>query len=386
MIESLDKTLETTKKSIVSIVRCKEYDDKLVYSSVERALKPLGGIENYIKPGEKVLLKPNLLSDSKPEKLVTTHPTVVKAVIDLVKAAGATPIVGDSPGLSSFQRAASTAGIEDVAKRTGAQLREFSSSVALNGGRTFKNLEVAEEVINCDKIINLPKLKSHVQMVVTLGIKNIFGCVVGRRKSQWHLKAGTDRKYFATMLVELYQAVKPTLTIMDGIIAMHKEGPQNGEPYPMGLIFVTNDTVALDSAITHQIGLPFDRNPVLSVAIEKKAGESNLEKIYFPEIHPSEVLAKDFVVPELSDLEIGPKVLRTYLKDWLVPKPITLHPKCTLCNKCACVCPPDVIEQVDNKITINYDKCIRCFCCVEICPEGAMTVYQSYASKILSRL
>lgn len=374
------------EKPVVSIVRCKEYNYELVHSSMEQALKPMGGMENYVKPGDRVLIKPNLFSDSKPEKLVTTNPTVIEAVINLVKKAGAIPIIGDSPGLTSFRRVAKVAGVEDVAKSTRAQLAEFKNSVPINNGQIFKNIEVAEEVKDCDKIINLPKLKTHIQMAVTLGIKNMFGCVVGRRKSQWHLMAGMDRKYFATMMVELYQVIKPTLTIMDGIIAMHKEGPQNGEPYPLGLIYVTNDAVALDSAITRQIGLPFEKNPILAVAIEKRAGEADLEKISFPEIYPLEVTAEEFVVPDLSDLEIGPKLFRTYLRDWVVPKPVTLHSKCTLCNRCVGVCPPNIIEVMDNKIKINYEKCIRCFCCVEICPEGAMTVYHSLASKIMSKL
>lgn len=221
MGQFLDNTEVNTEKPAVSIVRCKEYSYELVRSSIEHALKPMGGVENYVRPGDKVLVKPNLLSDSKPEKLVTTNPTVVKAVIDLVKEAGATPIVGDSPGLASLRKAARVAGIEDVVNSTGAQLAEFKNSVPLNNGHIFKNIEVAEELRYCDKVINLPKLKTHVQMAVTLGIKNMFGCVVGKRKSQWHLMAGMDRRYFATMMVELYQTIKPTLTIMDGIIAMH---------------------------------------------------------------------------------------------------------------------------------------------------------------------
>lgn len=382
MAKSSDKTKGSMERPIVSIVRCKEYDYGLVYSSIKQALEPMGGIENYVRPGEKVLIKPNLLSDSPPEKLVTTNPTFVKAVINIVKEAGATPIVGDSPSLASCRKAAKAAGIEDVALSAGAQMAEFKNSVPLSNGHIFKNIEVAEEVRDCDRIINLPKLKSHIQMAVTLGIKNMFGCVIGKRKSQWHLMAGMDRKYFATMMVELYQAVKPTLTIMDGVIAMHKEGPQNGEPYHMGLIYAANDAVALDSAISYQIGLPYDKNPILAAAIEKKVGEWDLEKISFPGVHPKEAVARDFVVPDLSDLEIGPRLLRTYLRDWLVPKPITLHPRCTLCRKCIGVCPPDVIEVVDDKIRINYEKCIRCFCCVEICPEGAMTVHHSLASKV----
>lgn len=374
-------------KSIVSIIRCTEYKADVVYLAVKESLKFLGGIENYIKPGEKILIKPNLLSGAIPDKHVTTHPTVVEAVVRLVQEAGALPIIGDSPGMASFIKAARASGIEDVAKRTNAKLADFKKSVTVEGkDKIFKNLEIAEDVINCDKIINLPKLKTHVQMTMTLGIKNMFGCIIGRKKSQWHLMAGKDRNYFATMIVELFESVKPTLTIVDGIVAMHKDGPQNGEPYPMGLIYASNDTVAIDSVITHQVGLSFDKTPILSVAIKKGLGESNLEKIYFPQIHPDEVLKRDFVAPVLVDLEIGPKFLRPFLRKRLIPKPVTEYSICTLCNKCIEVCPPNVIDTVNKKITINYDKCIHCFCCIEICPEGAMTMHRSNLSQLLSKL
>lgn len=374
-------------KSIVSIIKCAEYKEEAVYLAVKDSLKLLGGIENYIKPGERVLIKPNLLSEAAPDKHVTTHPLVVEAVVRLVQEAGAFPIIGDSPGMASFKKVARMAGIEAVAKRTNAQMADFKKSVLINGkGKTFKNIEVAEEAVKCDKIINLPKLKTHVQMAMTLGIKNMFGCVIGKRKAQWHLMAGKNRDYFATMITELFESVKPTLTIMDGIIAMHKDGPQSGEPYPMGLIYASNDTVALDSTITYQLGLSYDKMPILKTAIKKGLGESSIDKIYFPRIHPDEVLKKDFVVPMLSDTEMGPKFLRPYFRKKLIPQPITNYSICTLCNKCIEVCPPKIISTINKKIAINYDGCIHCFCCVEICPAGAMKVHRSYLSRILSRI
>lgn len=374
-------------KPQVSIVKCPDYDEERVYKAIVAALQPFGGMRGVVKQGEKVLLKPNLLADVPPDKNVTTHPSVVFAVARLVREAGATPIVGDSPGLASFQKAAKTSGIEDAAKRAGAEMASFKNSVQLEiPGSTFKNIEVAEEVLACDRIINLPKLKTHVQMVLTLGIKNMFGCVVGKRKSQWHLMAGKDTLYFARMITDIFQAVRPSLTIMDGVIAMHKDGPHNGEPYKMGLIFAANDAVALDSAITFMVGLEPADNPILSVAIEKGLGEARLDKVLFPCVKPAEARQKGFVIPGQSALEIGPGFLRPYLRRMLVPKPVTDYSKCTLCNKCKAVCPPQIITTVNERITIDYDNCIHCFCCVEICPEGAMQLYRSMLSKVVSKM
>ncbi|MBI5886776.1 MAG: DUF362 domain-containing protein [Deltaproteobacteria bacterium] len=372
----------------VSIVKCGAYDEKAVYDAVTEALRPLGGMKAFVKPGEKVLLKPNLLCDSPPDKHVTTHPSVVWAVATLVKEAGGAAIVGDSPGLASFQKASRTAGIEQAALKAGATLAQFKNSVPveLGPGASFKNIEVASEVMEADRIINLPKLKTHVQMSLTLGIKNMFGCVIGKRKSQWHLMAGKDRVYFARMIVDIFAAVRPGLTIMDGITAMHKDGPQNGEPYPMGLVFASNDTVALDSAVTSMVGLTREKNPILDVAAQRKLGCANLDEIGFPLIHPKDVKQKGFVIPGQTELEIGPGMLRPYLRRLLVPKPVTKHSKCTLCNKCHAVCPPDAIKTVKEKIVIDYDNCIHCFCCVEICPEGAMVLHRSLLSKTISRM
>ncbi len=372
---------------VVSIVECRDYDEGKVLGAVKKALEPFGGMSGIVSPGEKVLIKPNLLCDAAPDRHVTTHPSVVLAVARLVKEAGAEPIIGDSPGLASFSKAAKAAGMEDAAARAGARLATFKNSVRIDlDGAAFKEIEVAEEAYSCDKIINVAKLKTHVQMSLTLGIKNMFGCVVGKRKSQWHLMAGKDRFYFAKMIVDIFSAVRPDITIMDGITAMHKDGPQNGEPYQMGLVFASRDTVALDAAITRMVGLPVDKNPVLSVAIDRGLGVSDIGDMVFPFLHPSMTAQKNFVIPGQAELEIGPGFLRPYLRRMAVPKPVTEHSICTLCNKCKEVCPPKIISTVNEKIVIDYDNCIHCFCCVEICPEGAMRLHRSFLSKVISRM
>lgn len=373
------------KNSTVSIINCKEYDDAKILKALREVLSPLGGIEAFVNAGDRVLLKPNLLSDATPDKNVTTHPTIVKAVVKLVQEAGATPVIGDDPGMSNLDKAAAAAGITDVAKETGAELLPFKTSVPIQGENlAFKNIEIAKEVLDCDKIINLAKLKTHVQMVITLGIKNTFGCVVGKRKSQWHLMAGKDTRYFARMIVDVFAAVKPTLTIMDGIMAMHKDGPQNGETYPMGLLYASSDTIALDATITTQVGLPYEKNEILLEAIERGLGEGDISRINYPGVHPKSVMKKDFETPTQIDLEIGPKFLRPFLRKQLVPKPKVEHSTCTLCVKCRDVCPPDVIKIINKKIHIDQDGCIHCFCCVEMCPEGSMQVHRSFLSKLLA--
>ena len=110
----------------VSIVKCEDYSQDKVYSALKRSIDLIGGIDKYIKPGMKVLLKCNLLMKKKPEQAATTHPEVVAALGRLVKEAGAHPIIGDSPGglynVSALRGVYRACGMEDIAIRDGLDL------------------------------------------------------------------------------------------------------------------------------------------------------------------------------------------------------------------------------------------------------------------------
>ena len=197
----------------VSIVRCPEYREELVYARIAEALDLLGGIRHFISPGEKVLLKPNLLIGRPPENCVTTHPLVVKAVARMVREAGALPVIGDSPQLDSARKACDKCGIGDVARELGVEIVEFEPVDLSNpDGRVFKNFTIGKVVKEVDKIINLPKLKTHSLTTLTLAVKNMFGCVGGRRKAWWHVKIGGYENYFGRMLVETFEMLRPAIT------------------------------------------------------------------------------------------------------------------------------------------------------------------------------
>ncbi len=200
--------------SIVSIVRCSRYEETEVLKAVRQSVDLLGGIRSFVKEGDRVLLKPNLLYGKRPEKAVTTHPSVVKAVIGLVREAGGLPFIGDSPGIGSAIGVAEKAGIRKVADEMGCPIIEFNRPVLSleRRGWIFKQIEVDQAVFEADVLINLPKWKTHGQMFLTLGIKNLFGCIPGARKAMWHLKAGEDPYRFAQILVDLYRILRPQLT------------------------------------------------------------------------------------------------------------------------------------------------------------------------------
>ncbi|MBI4830925.1 MAG: DUF362 domain-containing protein, partial [Candidatus Lindowbacteria bacterium] len=189
----------------ITLQRCGGYDSEKVFKAVKKAVDDLGGMDRFVKKGDRVLLKPNLLVSSAVDKHVTTHPEVVRAVVKLVKKAGGKPSIGDSPALGSAVKVAAKCGVAHVARDEGAEVINFSNPIEVDNpsGTQFKRFKIDGAVRDTDVVINLPKLKTHGQMTLTMGVKNMFGVVPGTRKSQWHLSAGTDRMHFARMLVDL---------------------------------------------------------------------------------------------------------------------------------------------------------------------------------------
>ncbi len=209
----------------VALEKVESYDGEAVKAGLVNLLAPLGGIETFVKPGERVLIKPNMLSAKPPEAAVTTHPAVLRAVIELVQSAGAVALVGDSPGFGTLRSVAKRSGMLAVVEATGAELVEFSETRAVASTGKFRRFEVAAAYLQADRVINLPKLKTHEMMTLTCGVKNLFGILVGAAKPAWHLQAGFDRELFARVLLEIYQLRPPDLTIVDAITAMEGDGP-----------------------------------------------------------------------------------------------------------------------------------------------------------------
>ena len=193
----------------VSLLKSTTYDVDVLEQQLRDLLAPLGGIEAYVKPGQRVLLKPNLLTGARPTKECTTRPEVVYCVAKLVKAAGGNPFLGDSPAFGSAHGVAKANGLLQWAQKLDLPI------VELHGKRynlesqpdSFDNLLLSKEAMEADVVINLPKVKSHVQLTLTLGVKNLFGCVPGKMKAWWHLEAGKDQERFGNMLVETARAI-----------------------------------------------------------------------------------------------------------------------------------------------------------------------------------
>ena len=245
-------------KASVSIRRCESYSPDLLLKTVERCTDDLGGLTYSVKRGDRILLKPNLLMSSNPSKAIVTHPALVEAVASLVLDCGARVYIGDSPPLGNLARVLAKSGYEPCMKRLGIDAVPLVEEATLDcpNGRLYHRLDLAAEVFRFDAVINLPKLKTHCQMLLTLAVKNLFGTVIGTGKAGWHLRAGRDDATFATALLQIYEQIRPKLSLIDGILGMDGNGPTSGRPRQVGLVGASADALALDAVICKLVGFP----------------------------------------------------------------------------------------------------------------------------------
>jgi len=372
-------------KSTVSIVKCQNYDEDKVLDGLRTAIGLLGGIEQFVQKGNRVLLKPNLLFGKAAEKAVTTHPSIVKGMIKIVREGGGIPFIGDSPSVGGLVRTAEKAGIKGVADEMNCPLLEFDRPVlsAKGVGKHFKQLEIDQAILEVDVIINLPKWKTHGNTLLTLGVKNLFGCIPGPRKALWHLRAGENRRLFAQVLVDLYQVVKPSLTVLDGIVGMEGNGPNSGHPIPLGLILASNEALSIDQVVCDLLGI--SRKALLTnrVAFEQGIGRDGIEVLGE---RVEDVRIPHFQFPPLSGADWDlPGFIRRALKNALSTKPVIEEERCVLCNRCVEICPPKALTRKAKGFIFDYGKCIRCFCCQEVCSEGAIAIKSGWALRIVGR-
>jgi uncharacterized protein (DUF362 family) len=283
---------------------------------LQQVLAPLGGMAAIVKPGDRVLLKPNLLTGARPTKECVTRPEIVYGVAELVKAAGGYPFVGDSPAFGSAHGVAEANGYLPWLEQASIPVQELHGQrYATEASGELAHLRLSKEAMNADVVINLPKVKSHVQLTLTLGVKNLFGCVPGKMKAWWHMEAGKDRDRFGTMLVETARAIAPQLTIIDGIIGHEGNGPSGGEPRALGVLGASTDVFALDRALIEIVGA--HPNDIPTVAQSQRLGVCpDLADIVFPLRCPEELAIADWQYPaQLMPIDFGmPRVVRSTFK------------------------------------------------------------------------
>ncbi len=362
------------------VVKRADYEYGTVRDAVFGIMHSIGG--ERISKGSRVLIKPNLLAPATPDRAMLTHPAVVRAVVEYVLERGAVPRVGDSPAMGSFDKILKESGIGGALDGLDVELAEFKDSVVVEAGEpSFSKLEIARDALEADVIINLPKLKTHGQMLLTLGVKNLFGCVVGLRKPEWHLRTGVDRETFARVIVLIYKRLKPAFTILDGILAMEGDGPgKGGKPKHVGVLMGSDNALALDMTVCRMLGIA--PRAVLTNKIAEEMGllDGGIEvEGDLPEV-------KGFKMPDISPVVFGPQPFHGLLRRHLVQRPVPDESACRLCGDCFRFCPAKAITIKEKTVRFDYDKCIRCYCCLEVCPHGAIKTEEPLGGRIMRKL
>ena len=370
----------------VSIVQCDDY--LKAKDAIKEALDLIGGLENIISPGSRVLLKPNVLAIKRPEAAVTTHPAIVSAMCQLVKEAGGIPVVGDGSGVTSSDstataKALKASGIEEAASNCGAELINFEISgfneVDVPEAKQFPRLHIAKAVMDADVIISLPKLKTHELTLYTGAVKNFFGAIPRKDRKAAHFLE--DRDLFGEAVVDIYSFIKPHLAVMDGVIGMEGDGPSAGTSISAGVIMASYDCVALDVVASELIGFDPLQIPTNKAALSRGFGTEHPEVVGTP----LEKVKIKFKRPTGGALALMPRFLRRTLRKQFTVKPFINTSICTLCKACVLNCSVDAIEEKDGSLKINEEKCIQCYCCRELCPSHAVEIKKSLLVRIMTR-
>jgi uncharacterized protein (DUF362 family)/NAD-dependent dihydropyrimidine dehydrogenase PreA subunit len=405
--------MSSASRPPVSLVRCTSYELDAVEAALRRALEPLGGMGAFVRPGQRVMLKPNLLRPTAPDMAASTHPAVVAAAARLVIEAGGQPLIAESGGgpysagvLRFAYRKTEMAWAAEV---SGAELNYDSSSVQVShpDGIVLRLLDVITPLTQADVVINLAKLKTHNLTGLTLAVKNLFGVVPGALKIGYHSKLQPQSRFFEG-LVDIYTYVRPALNIMDAIVGMEGNGPSGGDPREIGALLASPDGLALDVASAALVGVDPLRVRTTQAAAHHGLTTGRLEDVELLGDSLEELRVEGFrlgmaatidpgIVPDRlhglikeaeGDGEGGHKGLRGFLYGWLgqqfVPAPVA-GDKCTACGFCAKHCPVDAITIEDGRARMDHSKCIRCYCCHELCPQLAVELKRPLLGRVLMR-
>ncbi len=379
----------------VYIVQCKDYEE--VADKLTDLINLMGGMERFAKPGEKIVLKVNLLREARPEEAVCTHPALVAAIASLAKEQGAGSIIADSPGggyrytAKTLDKIYRTSGMHQAAEQAGIEVNRDTTSrpVSYPDGILTKHFDIITPVYEADAVFNLAKMKTHLFTMMTGAVKNIFGVIPGLSKSGYHAKLH-DPKRFAGMLLDLVRYISPRLSIMDAVVAMEGNGPGTGDPRKVGLLIASENPLALDVVAGEIMGIDRKQNSIIMEAEQRDLQPNRLEDIEVIGADLAEVKVPDFKPPQVAPGNFGldpmpwhQQILQPFFKNAYTVRPRVIWERCIACSTCIEGCPMEAVSFVKEKAFIDDDKCIRCYCCHELCPEEAIGLHGSWLYQLL---
>ncbi|MBD3170454.1 MAG: DUF362 domain-containing protein [candidate division Zixibacteria bacterium] len=367
-------------KTKVAIVKCNSYNPSDVRGATRKLMDLLGFDTNTSK--DLTLINPNLLSAKAPDRAITTHPVVVRAVSDLFSSNGNKVLVGDSPGGADrgVHRVWKNTGLLDAMKGAAGKLHSFEGNPVVKVSHNGRSFHVADVAKKADLVIGVSKLKTHVLTLMTGALKNCYGFIPGFRKAVYHKEFPKPDK-FSAMLVDLYAATKPDLFIMDAILAMEGDGPSSGKPKQLNLLLASTDAVALDSVAATVIGFQPRKIDYLKLAHDMRIGRADLDEIDIIGENIAECKADSFELPSNTKLKMIPDLLVKLISPYIWAHPAIDHDVCIRCDECKDNCPTGAISEDGDKLVYDYNRCIDCMCCHELCPNKAVYIKKSWLAR-----
>jgi uncharacterized protein (DUF362 family)/Pyruvate/2-oxoacid:ferredoxin oxidoreductase delta subunit len=359
----------------ISVRQCSNYDLHEIYSLISDIYTRTGGPD---PSGRKILVKPNVLLDAEPEKCITTHPVVVEAMVRFLQTKGAEVVVGDSPSIHLRNFLPEKSGISEVCRRTGARWVDFreKSCEIRTRKTTIRIASVANEV---DFIVSLPKFKNHELVYLTGAVKNTLGLVPGFVKGKQHALY-QSRNSFGEFLVDLNEAILPSFFLMDAITGMEGPGPAQGMPKKIGLLIGSTNPLLVDITASRIAGYDPMLIPTSKTAFLRKNWMADENDIDYDGPEIEKIKVSDFIkIPAASNTNISMQFVMRRIKPLrkLERRPYFIHANCTGCLKCVKICPVNAIkpdEVKKNWINLTDSKCIRCYCCSEVCTDNAVRI------------
>jgi uncharacterized protein (DUF362 family) len=263
----------------VALIKCSDYSPTGIAEAIATQFKILGGLEKFVRPGDTVLLKPNFIAPKSRHHATQTDPAIILAVASLLKDFGARPFVGDSPAWGNVFTCVKALKLKESLKRLGVPVKQLDKPNWCRIGMGETKVGISSVALDADVIINLPKFKTHQQLVATFAVKNMFGCISGKRKALWHFRKGRNADDFCKLLIRIYEFLNPALTIIDAVTVMDGPGPINGRARPLGWLVGGTDPVACETICCKLVNISPDDLPIIKTARQIRFGCSDLNRI-----------------------------------------------------------------------------------------------------------
>ena len=289
----------------VAITRCSDYSPKKVAEAIATQFKLLGGLEKFVRRGDSVLLKPNFIAPKSRRRAVQTDPAVIIETARLLKDFGARPFVGDSPAWGSVFTCVKKLRLEEPLEKLGVPVKQLNKPKKCRIGAGNTKVGISSIALDADVIINLPKLKTHQQLVATFAVKNMFGCVSGKRKTLWHFVKGGNYDDFCELLIGIFKFLNPALTIIDAVSVMDGPGPIRGRARPLGYLIGGTEPMALETICCELVNIKPEDLPIIKTARQIGLGCSERNKIKILGDEFPETVCGDFELPKLIPLRFS---------------------------------------------------------------------------------